>query len=218
MYISNPLITYTYRIIFLSICGIGLFMHIDFNSLNENIRMFSFFTIQMNLACFVTYIFLARESIAELKHPHSAYIHRNRFPNLRGMVMLAIIIVFLAYNFVLRNSGFSMLKDCPTTITTNDIFVHYLVPGMTFLDWLLFQPKGSFGIVDPFIWLILPLGYYCIVNIKTVLTSAGYPYYFINIDELGLNTVINNAFIFMIVCLIVGYLIVIIDRILKHFA
>ena len=218
MYISNSLITYTYRIIYVAICGIGLIMHIDVKDFDENVRMLSFFTIQMNLVCFVTYIILAKETATELKHPASASIHRIRFLNLRGMVMLAIIIVFLAYNFVLRNTGFTMLKDCPTTITTNDIFVHYLIPGMTFLDWLLFQPKGNFTIIDPFIWLILPIGYYCIVNIKTVFTSAGYPYYFINIDELGLNTVLNNALIFMIVCLIVGYLIVIIDRILKHFA
>ena len=216
MYITNSLITYTYRIIYLVICGIGLFMHIDFGDFDENIRMFSFFTLQMNLVCFITYIILARETAIELKHPVSASIHRNRFLNLRGMVLLAIIIVFLAYNFVLRNTGFTMLKGCPTTITVNDIYVHYLVPAMTFLDWLFFQPKGNFTIIDPFIWLILPLGYYCIVNIKTVFTSAGYPYYFINIDELGLNTVLNNAFLFMIICLTLGYLIVIFDRLLKH--
>ncbi|MBE5926306.1 MAG: hypothetical protein E7270_05020 [Lachnospiraceae bacterium] len=218
MYISSPIIAYTYRIVYISICAIGLLMHINLFDFNENIRMFSFFTIQMNLVCFITYIILARETALELKHPRSACLHRNRFPNLRGMVMLGIIIVFLAYNFVLRNTGFSMLRDCPTTITTNDIFVHYLVPGMTFLDWILFQPKGNFMLIDPFIWLILPIGYYCIINIKTIFTSAGYPYYFINIDELGLNTVINNAFLFMIICLIVGYLIVITDRILKHFS
>lgn len=217
MYISNSLITYTYRIIYLVICGIGILMHVDLFNFNENVRMFSFFTLQMNLICFVTYIILAKETSIELKHPLSASIHRNRFLNLRGMVLLAIIIVFLAYNFVLRNTGFTMLKDCPTTITINDIYVHYLVPGMTFLDWLLFQPKGNFTIIDPFIWLILPLGYYCIINIKTVFTSAGYPYYFINIDELGLNTVLNNAFLFTIICLILGYLIVILDKLIIHF-
>lgn len=190
-------------------------MHIDFNNINTNLKMLSFFTIQMNLVCFITYIILAKETAREFKHPLSAYIHRNRFQNLRGMVLLAIIIVFLAYNFVLRNTGFNMLKDCPTHITSNDIYVHYLVPGMTFLDWLLFQPKGNFSVIDPFIWLILPIGYYCIINIKTVFTSASYPYYFININELGLNTVINNAFLFTIVCLIIGFLLLILDKLLK---
>lgn len=214
MYIANSYITFCYRFLYLIICGIGLLLHYSPGNSNNNFKMLSYFTIQMNLLCFLLFAFLLQASYDELKTKDikQKKLLRSKFPICRGMVLISIIIVFLAYNFVLKNTGFSMAKGCPTTITSNDIFVHYLVPSMTFFDWLLFEPKGQFQYFDPFLWLFLPICYYCIINVKNVFHACSYPYYFIDIDELGLYTVLNNAFLFMLVCLVIGYSIFFLDK------
>lgn len=214
MYISNSYFAFTYRVIYLIICFTGLIRHFTPDSLSKNIHMLSYFTIQMNLACFILFCFLVKDTFFEIKYK-IILKYRSRHNLIRGMILVAIIIVFLAYNFVLKNTNFSMAKGCPTTITLNDIFVHYLVPIMTFLDWLLFQPKGIFHARDPIIWLTLPICYYFIINIKTVLNACSYPYYFIDINKLGLHTVLNNAVLFVIICLITGYLLVGLDKLLS---
>lgn len=216
MYIKNPYITFTYRLLLLTICGIGIFRHFSFGNFDSNVKMFSYFTIQMNIFCFFLYFFILKNTFKEFQVSSGiAFNLRNKYKLLRGMALASIIIVFLAYNFVLKNSGFSMAKGCPTTVTTNDIFVHYLVPIMTVIDWFLFQPKGHFEAIDPFIWLFLPVCYYCLINVKTVFKASSYPYYFIDINELGLRTVLYNAFIFMLICLFLGYIILLIDKILS---
>lgn len=216
MYISNPKLTFTYRLFYLIICGTGLLMHYSPDNAKANMKMLSYFTIQMNLLCFILFAFLLQYTYRELKAtaPAEREQLRKKLSTFRGMVLVSIIIVFLAYNFVLKNTGFSMARGCPTTITAKDIFVHYLVPIMTFLDWLLFEPKGQFQYADPFLWLFLPICYYCIINIKTVFHTCSYPYYFIDIDQLGLHTVLNNAFLFVLVCLVIGYGITLFDRLL----
>ncbi len=214
MYISNSYIAFTYRLIYVFLCAIGLLRHYTPHSLQDNIKMMSYFTIQTNLFCLILFLVLLQNTAREIK-AHSTLNYRKKLKSLRGMALVSMIIVFLAYNFVLKNTDFSMAKGCPTTITINDIFVHYIVPIMTVIDWLFFQPKGDFEGLDPFLWLFLPITYYCMINIKTVFNACSYPYYFIDIDKLGLRTVLNNAMLFMIVCLIIGYIILLLDKMLS---
>lgn len=212
MYISNTYIVFFYRLIYIFICINGLSRHFFPFSLSSSIHMISYFTIQSNILCLVLYIILLLDTIKEFYLPDLKSSIRKKHSLLRGMMIMSITLVFLAYNIVLKCKGFTMLHGTSCHLTINDVYVHYLIPIMTIIDWLLFQEKNSFSFVDPFFWLILPASYYLIINIKTIFQSCSYPYYFIDIDKLGLSTVLNNALLCICVCLVLGYIIVIIDK------
>ncbi len=215
MFISNTYIVFFYRLIYIFICVNGLKRHFFPFSIKKSMRMFSYFTIQTNILCLLLFIILLMDTIKEFYLPESKTTIRKKHQKLRGMIIMSITVVFFAYNFVLKYSGFSMAHDISYHITVNDIYVHYLIPIMTITDWILFEEKNSFTFTDPFIWLLLPASYYLIINIKTIFQSCSYPYYFIDIDKLGLSTVLNNALLCVCVCLVLGYLIVIIDKALS---
>ncbi len=51
------------------------------------------------------------------------------------------------YHFFLAPVIFEMVGYKP--FSPNDIIVHYAIPLMVILDWLLFDPKPTYGPADP---------------------------------------------------------------------
>ncbi len=92
-----------------------------------------------------------------------------------------------------------------------NLVVHYIMPAAILLDWLLFVPKGRLRWVDPVKWLAFPLAY----GIWTVIHGGlidWYPYFFIDIGELGWTRALINYGLLLGFFLIVGTVIVAIDR------
>lgn len=219
MYFKNPYIALWYRIIFLMLCGYGILRHTSFNNPYYTTHMFSYFTIQSNIFCFIVFVILTYKSTEDLKHNTNSVFTGNLM-QFKGMATMAISITFLCYQFVLRDRNFSMDNDALIAVSLNNILVHYLVPLMVIFDWLLFQPKGLYHWYDPYVWTIAPITYFFIIMTRAVCHSSAslqesvskYPYFFLNIDTLGIHKVMMNAFFFGLVSVLIGYVIVIIDH------
>ena len=179
-----------YRILAIFICGYGISSHFQWNNLDYNIHMFSFFTIQCNLLCFITLLLLFLQDFGYFPHQN--------FTLLRGMTLSGILLTNLSYHFFMHplkgEWGLHFLSD----ISTKDLFVHYLVPLFMIFDWLLWQRKGSFQKEMIFLWLLFPFSYFTgtvarvawLPDYHFSSSSGRFPYEFLNMDVLGVSTVL----------------------------
>ena len=98
--------------------------------------------------------------------------------------------------------------------------VHYIVPTMMILDYLLFDNKGNYKKIYPLYWIVIPYIYLLYVFIMIQLgndigVNSKYPYPFLNIEVLGDIKVLVYIIYFNIAFILLGYVIFILDKLLS---
>lgn len=166
------------------------------------VRYFSYFTILSNIlvALSTTYILLK---------PDSRFGRFFSRPNVVAAITLYITVVGITYNAVLRSlwnpKGLEMVGDELT---------HLIVPLSFLIYWLIFVPKGELKWKDSFPWLIYPVFYFSWVIIFGGL-SGFYPYFFVNVTELGHTKVFFNSGMLVIGFFLLSFLFIGLDKLMK---
>ncbi|MBQ6814697.1 MAG: Pr6Pr family membrane protein [Lachnospiraceae bacterium] len=221
MYIKSNKINLIYRVVYLFICGLGVVNHLSLDDKVRNINMLSYFTIQSNIICFFVMLCSIFHSFASVRRGrYHDYARVHLF--LKGLALVMITITFLTYNLVLTGTGFSMTTGFSAALSFNDRIVHFIIPAMTWIEFLLFQPKGGFKIYDPFKWLLAPVIYFIFIMIKARYVSPAtygvgikrYPYFFMDVETYGVWYVVKYVLIFTVATLAISYVIRTIDFIL----
>ena len=145
--------------------------HPDYSVLN-------YYTLMSNILCAVYYL------------PAALWACRKKggtlLPQVKGTLVMCIIVTGMVYQFFLAGRF-----EMQGTLLLSNMLLHYVVPVMTVLDWILFDKKGYFKRYSPFLWVIAPVAYFIYVNIRVaggaILGPYGdkYPYYFMDYDKLG---------------------------------
>lgn len=167
--------------------------------LGSTVVYFSFFTTQTNVLA--NLIFLA-----PVLAPNSRIGRWAAREGVRAAVAMYIAVVGLVFHFILsatwKPEGLAALGN---------LVVHYVMPAAVVLDWLLFTPKGRLRWIDPVKWLAFPLVY----GLWTVIHGAlihWYPYFFIDIGQLGWTRALINYAGLLAFFLIVGLATVGLDK------
>ncbi len=177
-----------------------------------DLSMFRFFTLQSNLLCVIYFtcdaVWLLRD-----KARAGGDVWR---PTLKGIQMMGITVTWLVAHFLLP--GFTMGGVDALAVTG----LHYVVPIMTILDWLLFDKKGWMRPYSPLLWTAFPLLYFGYAMLAARVGDgigyggSRYPYPFIDVDKLGWPTVLLTTAALVTFFIALGYLFYFIDRTLKR--
>lgn len=132
------------------------------------IHFFSFFTIQSNILAATVLMIVGVGSLLGKKATAS-------FTFLRGGATLYMVMTGIIFALLL--SGFQ--RDLQTTIPWVNTVLHYLMPAVMLIDWLLFPPKKSLALRTSLWWLIYPALYLLFSLIMGAFTQW-YPYPFMN--------------------------------------
>lgn len=130
---------------------------------------------------------------------------------------LCIFVTHLIYQWVLVPSakkGGKALSDIGFSSFGN-LCVHYAVPWLTVVQWLLWQDKSGLAIGHAVWWLVLPLAYFAFAMLRAGTgkpigrTGQLYPYPFLDYPRLGagrfwLYVTAILTFFFGLGCLFVG--------------
>ncbi len=197
-----------YRILTLLFSCMVLSENLSFSNSSKNIYMMSFFTIQSTLFCMIVTVLLIKNDLQSKEYSDTLYLAK-------GMSTISILITLLSYHFVLKNANFSMTYARAVSFTTNDLFIHYVIPIIYIVDWAVFQEKGHYRNIDAIKFLIAPAVYFSGIMIRCHRTKE-YPYFFLNLDSFGITRVFINVIIFSIIYLLIGYIFVTIDRYLSR--
>ena len=72
---------------------------------------------------------------------------------------MSITVTFLVYHFLLSPTS----GDLNGLDYVRNLMVHYIVPIMTILDYIIFDIKGIYKIIDPLLWLLIPIIYFAVI-------------------------------------------------------
>jgi hypothetical protein len=159
----------------------------------RTINFFSYFTI-------ITNILVALAMTLPWLAPRSRMGRFFLLPSVRTVVAGYIIVVGVVYHVMLRH-----LYHLQGLRLVCDTILHYVVPTLFVLDWILFVNKRDLSWRISLYSLALPAVYV----IWTLLHGAAddfYPYPFVNVDRLGYDQVFLNmaGLVFAFICLLLA--------------
>ena len=114
-------------------------------------------------------------------------------PGVALSMTLCIYVTHLIYALVLiplakRDNDEAWLRG---RYSFANVCVHYIVPGLVVLQWLLWQDKTGLSVRHALWWLVLPLAYFAFVMLRARtgkpigLSDKLYPYPFLDYPALG---------------------------------
>ena len=171
---------------------------------NYQFSVLRYYTLLSNVFCVIYYMC----AIAYALKKSDTFM-----PQLKGTLVMCITVTGMVYHFLL-SSIFSMQG----TKAISNIILHYSVPIMTLLDWLLFDKKGVYKKYSPFIWIIAPYVYlsYVLIVQQFGITFNGskFPYPFLDVDKLGYEQVVLTVIGLTVFFLVLGFIIYAIDHLM----
>ena len=127
-------------------------------------------------------------------------------PGVQAGTAMQISIVGIVYSLVLRE-----LWEPKGLQLVADIILHDAIPLLYVIYWIFLAPKGLLKWSDPVLWLAYPMIYSVYSLIRGFYTDR-YPYPFIDVTKLGYRSVFINMLILLTGFLILGMLIVFLDK------
>ena len=167
--------------------------------LTETIELWSFFTITTNslIVIMAATLLLGRGRLY-------AWFQS---PTVQSAFCLYIVFMGLAFWFVLGGPG--NLATAQDWIA--DICDHTLSPILGAIFWFFAVPKGHLKWQDSFRWLVYPIAYLVYWMFRGPLVGE-YPYFFLDVNELGYAGVARWAGILMVALIVLGLLMWGVDR------
>lgn len=165
------------------------------------INFFSYFTILTNLLVAFALLAPAIDARGVLGRWMAG-------EGVRAAVTMYAMVVGLTYHLLLARvwspEGWWWLADT---------LLHTAMPLAMLVDWLLFTPKGRLRWLDAVKWLLFPAVFGAWTLAHGAL-SGWYPYWFIDVGELGLERAAINFAGLLAVFLVLGLAVVAIDRVI----
>jgi hypothetical protein len=159
---------------------------------------FSYFTILTNLLV----------AVALTLHRQGAHPRFFARPSVLGGLGVAIVLVAVAYNLLLRQrwhpQGLARVADETLHVVTPALYVGF---------WCFVVPKGLLRWADVPRWLLYPLGYLIFALLLGAL-SGFYPYYFLDVRAQGYPSVFLYVASFTLAVGALGALVVSVDTVL----
>lgn len=208
MYIHSRTASLAWKIALAAICTFNMLQQLGVFGLSLDIKFVYFFTNVSNIAV-ALYFWCDIAAILRGRDAHEPWA-----PKFKYMVMLGITVTCLVAHFMLEGGYvFQNGKFQP-----HMLIAHYIVPIATILDWLLFDKKGHISWTDPLIWPVYPLvylAYACFLVLGLGVRCSEdnrWPYPFLNVDVLGVPTVLGICVGLVVAFIVLGYGYALIDH------
>lgn len=210
--IKNRLAQLVYRSIFIAISIFGIIESFGlFVGQKPGLECLVYYTSLSNFLCFGVMIVVL---VSTYKHIARGETRGNNtvIPKLKFYTTIAILVTFLVYNFLLTDNMFESGWNNLGNLTK-----HIVCPLLFVIDFLLFDKHHSLKIYDPLLCTILPLIYVFFILIRGAILPSNYsgtiyPYFFLNVSELGYGGVTVWILILLVVFIAIAFLFYLYDK------
>lgn len=187
----------------------------------KNIR-WDFYTYFTNISNFLCLGVMATALVQTLRKKEDGFVTTT--PLLKFIGLLGILLTFLVFNFMLAGAEG---RDPQLNWRIGSITFHVVLPIMYVADWFLFYERKKTTILYPIASISFPLAYAIFLLIhaailnfdSSILTPTGatliYPYFFVNLDTLGVPGVLMWIGILSVAFVAVGFAFFGLDRLTK---
>ena len=213
MYIRNRMASLIYKICIVVACLISLVLNTGLINGTFAPYVLLYYTIASNLFCLIFYA--AASIFTAINIANTGKYGVLRFaPHFKGAVVMSMVLTVVFFFLVWGGSAGEYLSGLSLV---SNIIAHFVIPLMVMVDWALFDRKGRFFGSDPFIWMVIPFMYYGIVLVAAQMGmqyygGLSYPYSFIDPSVVRWAPVLVHVFVLTLAYLLVGYLLLGVDR------
>jgi len=165
-------------------------------------NFFSYFTVLSNIFAF-TMLFIRAYALATRKKSPVLNI-------LRGAAALYMVVTGIIFATLLAGIEGAQF----TAVPWDNIVLHYIIPVVMLLDWLIDRPSTKILYRQSIVWLIFPLLYVVYSLIRGSIVGW-YPYPFLDPAKSGYEGVLVTSIGITVVCIVVSLLLVKISRLGK---
>ena len=169
-----------------------------------------------NLSNYLCFGVMLAELIGTAKKSMDSYV--KTAPFLKFIGVLAILLTFLVFNFMLAGRPD---RDPQANWRISSISFHVILPIMYVLDWVLFYEHKKVRWFYPLTSIAFPALYVIFVFIRAAIVNFNpevpylYPYFFLNLDNLGVAGVAKWVVILFAGFIALGYIFYGIDKVIK---
>ena len=181
----------------------------------QNLR-WDFYVHFTNLSNFLCVGIVFAELFQTAKKNMDSYV--SAAPFLKFIGVLAILLTFLVFNFLLAGQSD---RDPQDNWRVRSICFHVILPIMYVVDWLLFYEHKKVRWFYPLAAVIFPVLYVVFVYIRAAILNFNpdipyiYPYFFLNLETQGIAGVAKWVAILFAGFIALGYIFYGIDKIIK---
>ena len=210
MYIQNTALQRMYRLVFVLLCQTGIVLQYAIVFKIGKVEMLScYYTMHSNFICLAYFLWLLIRRDGKRENP-----------TLKGAVVVCILVTGIVYHFMLNGAmeaGVGAVGEVSRMDVVANALVHYVVPIMTLVDYILFTPKGFMTRSAPALWLFIPIAYVAFALVRAEVSDgmfAGfsglsrYPYPFLDVDQFGAEKVAAMVILILAAIMVLGFLLV----------
>lgn len=181
-----------------------------------------FYIYFTNLSSYFCFAVMLAELIETARKKEDSYVMA--LPKLKFAAMLCTLLTFLVFNLLLAGAEG---RDPALNYRVTSILFHVLLPVMFLADWFLFYERGKVKWFYPFLPGLFAFGYAGYVYIhaairgfdSSIMNTEGnycliYPYFFLNLEQIGVRGVIGWILLLFAGLTVAGYLLTGLDRLL----
>ena len=214
----------TAQLIFYTVyCTLGLVGTIASLGIFDNINTirWDFYVHFTNISNFLCIGVMLAALIQTVKKKEDSYV--TVAPVIKFIGMLGILLTFLVFNIMLAGAEG---RDPQANWRIGSLLFHVLLPILYIADWFLFRERKKCRWFYPIASIAFPISYVIFLLIQalilkfdssilipTTTTPLIYPYFFVNLDNLGVPGVLMWIGILTVAFVAVGYLFFALDKI-----
>lgn len=128
----------------------------------------------------------------------------------RACAVASIVLVSIGYHFLLRDVW---VPGTPSWFEA--ILLHYVIPTLYVLYWLLALPKQRMVWWSPVVWCLYPIAYFVYTLLRGLLINR-YPYSFFDVNKLGYGRSLENALGLLLLFIIISAVLVTVSNVLAR--
>ena len=216
----------TAQLIFQTVfCTLGLVGCVATLGIFDDIHMlrWDFYVHFTNISNFLCIGVMLAELIQTIKKKEDSYV--TTAPALKFVGMLGILLTFLVFNIMLAGAE---SRDPQLNWRIGSLTFHVVLPIMYIADWFLFYERKKAKWFYPLLSVLFPLAYVCFIFLQAAIlkfdtsilipgttTPLIYPYFFVNLENLGVGGVAKWIVILLSAFVAMGYLFFGLDKLSK---
>lgn len=209
--IKNRTVQLIFQSFFCAFGVVGIFSSIGFFDYKFYDVFYVMFT---NLSNYLCVGIMFAQLVQTAKKKGDGYV--NTAPILMFIAMLGILLTFLVFNIMLAPT-----REAALNFSVGSILFHVVLPLMFIADWILFYERKQIKWYYPLLSVFFPLTYAAFIFIRAWALNFNpsapsiYPYFFLNLDNLGVAGVAKWILILFVCFVVVGYIFFAFDRLIK---
>lgn len=180
--------------------------------------LLSYYTMHSNLFCLVAFILFQIGDLGKYNYRENDLYYAGK-----GIVTIAILVTAIIYLIALVPNDLPMYTVSANRITSKwigNLLVHVISPILVVGDYFLLDEKGKFKLYYPILWLFFPLQYVGFVylyragggHFYSIGGSRDFGYFFLDYRQIGAKGVIIWITTIAIGILMLGYILIGIDK------